>query len=317
MGTCLRVTGLVLAVCLAGCSGGGGEPDSGDDLQFSGERAYEILGELCALGPRFTGSIGMRRQQKLIRERMEVAGATVEEQSFELQVLDSDRVEKLVNLIARFDPDNPERVAIVTHYDTRMEAENDPDPGKQRLAILGANDGGSGTAIMLHLAELLAKEPASVGVDLIFFDGEEWGKPGRGDWYCQGSKHFAERMNETYPVKPPQWVINLDMVGDADLRIAHELNSTREAPTLVRRVWRIAREIGSTGLVNERGYNIQDDHTVFWQRGIPAILLIDYEYKSPDGSVNYYHTHEDTLDKCSAESLGQVGRVMEAMLRDP
>ncbi|HEU0252982.1 MAG TPA: M28 family peptidase, partial [Pyrinomonadaceae bacterium] len=145
--------------------------------------------------------------------------------------------------------------------------------------------------------------PPPVGVDLIFFDGEDFGAGQEWDDYFLGSKAWLR----DHPDYRPEWGVVLDMVGDADLRILKEKNSLLSAPAIVERVWNAAGRVRSEAIADERGGLVHDDHTVFLEKGIPVILLIDFRYQ-------WFHTTADTPDKCSARSLGEVGRaVMEAV----
>jgi len=142
-----------------------------------------------------------------------------------------------------------------------------------------------------------------VGVDLIFFDGEDFGRGQEWEDYFLGSKAWMR----DFPDYRPEWGVVLDMVGDADLRITKEKDSLLRAPSIVERLWNAATRVRSNGIVEERGGLVLDDHTAFLDHGIPVILIIDFRYP-------WFHTTGDTADKCSAESLGQVGRtVMEAV----
>jgi len=160
-----------------------------------------------------------------------------------------------------------------------------------------------GVAVMLEMARVWKEQPPPVGIDLIFFDGEEFGKEGRLEDYLAGSKAFVR----DHPEFKPEWGVVLDMVGDSNLRIGKERSSAARACKAVRKIWAAAERVGSTAFVDGFQRHIYDDQSAFIARGIPVALVIDYEYP-------WYHTIEDLPDKCSAESLGQVGRtIMEAI----
>jgi Zn-dependent M28 family amino/carboxypeptidase len=147
--------------------------------------------------------------------------------------------------------------------------------------------------------------PPPIGVDLVFFDGEDGGDYGAspGEW-CQGSFYFASHLPERY-----KWAINVDMIGDKDLSILIEGNSFRLAPELVERVWKKAEELNETAFAHARGYDVFDDHMPLLMKGIPAIDIIDFDYP-------HWHTTTDTADKCAAASLTTVGRVLVAVIYD-
>jgi hypothetical protein len=146
-----------------------------------------------------------------------------------------------------------------------------------------------------------------MGVDYVLFDGEEYGRPGNDD-YCRGSRFFAQHVSEVYPAELPEAAIVLDMVGDSDLEIKKESISMQGAGWLLRLVWAVAKERGEDAFRPDEIISIYDDHGPLLEVGIPAILLIDFDYP-------YWHTHGDTVDRCSAESLARVGNVVLASVR--
>jgi Zn-dependent M28 family amino/carboxypeptidase len=196
-----------------------------------------------------------------------------------------------------------DRVLIATHYDTRSTADQDQDQSRRDQPINGANDGGSGVAVLLEIAMLWQEQPPPIGVDLIFFDGEDFGRGADLDDYFLGSKAYVR----DFPNYRPRWGIVIDMVGDASLDIRKERDSLARAPEVVERIWNAAARVRSSGIIDERGGLLYDDHTAFLEKGIPVVLVIDFRYP-------WFHTTADTIEKCSADSLGQVGRtVMEAV----
>lgn len=231
------------------------------------------------------------------------AGAEVSVHSFEHTPKGETQAKSFLNIIARINPQQTRRVMIATHYDTRATADKDVDETKRNEPITGANDGASGVAVLLEMATLWKDEPPAVGVDLIFFDGEDFGRGQDLDDYFLGSKAFVRDFSDYRP----EWGVVLDMVGDADLGIRQERDSLSRAPEVVERLWSAAARVRSGHILNERGGLVHDDHTAFLDKGIPVVLLIDFSYP-------WFHTTADTPDKCSSESLGQVGRtVMEAL----
>jgi len=164
---------------------------------------------------------------------------------------------------------------------------------------MGANDGASGVAVLLELGRLFKDNPPPLGVDIILFDGEDWGRNGEKAGWFLGSEHFAVNLG-TYR---PRAAILLDMVGDKDLRIYREAYSDLYAKELTDYVWNIAREAGSAAFVDSVKHAVSDDHIPLLTRRIQAIDIIDFDYP-------YWHTQEDTPDKCSPGSLGIVGEVV-------
>jgi Zn-dependent M28 family amino/carboxypeptidase len=142
-----------------------------------------------------------------------------------------------------------------------------------------------------------------VGVDLVFFDGEDGGKGGGFDDFCVGSTYFASRMGDYAPV----YAVVVDMIGDSDLTIPVEPNSMSACPSVVRRIWEAAERVGATSFTEESGTAMFDDHVPLIRAGVPAALIIDFDY-------TYWHTIEDTPDKCSPESLREVGAVLAELV---
>jgi len=167
--------------------------------------------------------------------------------------------------------------------------------------ILGANDGASGVAILLEIARVLRAAPPQVGVIVLMLDGEDYGPDV--DAMFLGSRYFGQNI---VPERPA-WGILLDMVGDRDLQIPRELISEQRAATVNRRVWTAARELNRPEFLDRDGMPIMDDHVFLNDAGIPTVDLIDFSYGPNHG---WWHTHEDTPDKCSAASLEAVGQVV-------
>ena len=245
-----------------------------------------------------------------LRARLEDEGATVLLQP--LQAIDpgSGTTHHLTNLYAQIRPQAPRQFVIATHFDIRPWAESDPDPSRRAQPIPGANDGTSGVVVALALLGALRDGlPANVGFTVVLFDGEELGRPGAGG-YCAGSRHLAEHP-ELSPAatRRAEFGIVLDMVGDADLMIAHEANSAKQHPTLDAHLWRTAASLGARAFVDAAYPRaIIDDHVFLSRAGIPSVLLIDYDYDA-------WHTHADTLDRVSGESLATVATVVFEAVR--
>jgi len=292
----MRLMTVLAAVCAAAlqCTGcARGEPPV-----FDGASAFVFLQEQCALGPRYPGSPGHAAMQRFLVGKLAAFGASVTQQPFEAVLSTGDTL-RLVNIIGSYRPEARKRILLGAHYDTRPRADRDPDPAKRAQPILGANDGGSGVAVLLEIARLLAAAKPSVGVDLVFFDGEDWGEEGRTMDYLLGSRRYAKSIGG----RPPLAVIVVDMVGERDSRMPIERFSAAASPAVCARIYGIARTLRVPNFVQAQGPSIIDDHLPFIQAGIPAIDLIDFEYP-------FWHTLADTPDKCSSESLAAVGSVL-------
>lgn len=287
-----------------------------DDIKehFDGARAFEYLRQICAIGPRRSGSPGMAEQQKLLTEHFRKLGAEVELQRFTApDPRDGQRV-AMANLIVRWLPKEKERVLLCAHYDTLPFPMRDPDDPKGRF--IGANDGGSGVALLMELGNQMAKIKPKYGVDFVFFDAEEYiFEPN--DRFFLGSEFFARQYRDNPRDFRYRWGVLLDMIGDKDLQIYQERNSMwwRDTRPLVKDLWATAQRLGVREFIPRQRHEMRDDHLPLHNiAGIPTCDVIDYDY--PDGFQNrYWHTTSDTLDRCSALSLAKVGWVVAEWLK--
>lgn len=268
---------------------------------FDGQAAYAYIKTQLDFGPRVPGTAGHRQTGDWIVAQMQRTADTVSEQRWTHVTVKGDTL-PLRNIFARFRPEAAERVLYVTHWDTRPISESAADPARRTLPVPGANDGGSGVALFLALGDALAKTPPSVGVDLLFVDGEDYGEfgPPLGD-VLLGSTYFADHLPS--PDYRPLYGVLWDMIGDRDLRIPQEGNSIAAAPEVVQRVWSVADELGyGSVFVPEAGEYITDDHVPLIRKGLRVIDVIDLDYPA-------HHTPDDLLDKVSVRSLQTVGDV--------
>ncbi|MBI3789476.1 MAG: M28 family peptidase [Gemmatimonadetes bacterium] len=213
----------------------------------------------------------------------------------------------LRNILARFKPAAAQRVLYLTHWDSRPQAEESKDSAQRKLPTPGANDGASGVALLIGVAEGLKHAPPSVGVDLLFVDGEDWGDFKTDTDVLLGSRYFAEHLPDS--AYAPLFGVLFDMIGDADLQIYQEGNSLQQAPDVVARVWAQAKALGHEKLfIPENKWTVTDDHIPLLKKGLHVIDVIDLDYP-------YHHTREDTIDKVSAASLVAVGQVALALVR--
>ncbi len=258
---------------------------------FSGENAYEFVSRQMEFGPRIPGTSRHIEAGDWILSNMICHGWTVEEQWFEYRGV------QVRNIIGMWEgvgeTDYNELIILGAHYDTRPVA--DLDPGDPSLPVPGANDGASGVAVLLELARSLASDEFPAPIWMVFFDAEYSGRIDGWDWIV-GSTYYADTLEVD-----PAAVVVVDMVGDRDLQLYYEYNSDDE---LASEIWQIGDELGFESFIPEHRYAILDDHIPFINRGWPAVVLIDFDYP-------FWHTTEDTLDKVSAESLEQVGAVLE------
>lgn len=271
--------------------------------RFDGARAFTYLDEQVKLGPRVPGSEPSAAARRLYRSHFEATGMIVDSQrvSF-INPYGGDTI-PLVNLIARTNPGASTRIFVAAHYDCRPRAERAFDTTKRDLPIDGANDGASGVAVLMEFANLLKMQAPEAGVDLILLDGEDWGKSGDLDYYSLGAKALAR----TLPKEKYRFGIVLDMIGDRDQLIYREAYSEQFCKPLNDLVWSTAAKLKVTTFRDSVKHSVIDDHLPFNVVGIPTVNLIDFDYP-------FWHTDRDTPDKCSAEALANVGRVVSHII---
>ena len=268
---------------------------------FDGELAFSILEELVHFGHRYYAS--HKREEAMERMKSHFMCPTWETQMFQEMEPVSGKTYNLRNHICRFQSEYTTRVLLGTHYDTRMWAEESDSDIDKNIPIVGANDGSSGVAVLAALSHLISISNLQIGVDLVLFDGEEFGRPNVGG-YCKGSQYMALHIDELYPNKNyPISVVVLDMIGDKELQIRPERTSLKQHPEIYKQIWEIGKSVDASVFMAGDYGSISDDHSPFLELGIPSVLLIDFDYP-------YWHTQQDTLDKCSEKSLQIVGDVL-------
>lgn len=300
---------VAVPLVLSGCSEGGGSPARTERVErpaFSGSAAFDLLRQQVAFGPRVPGTEGHARQLAWMNEWLSERADDVVEQPFTYVTGQGDTL-RLTNLLARFQPEAADRILLLAHWDTRPWADQAAAAGDRERPIVGANDGASGTAVLLHLAELLRQQAPPVGVDILLVDGEDYG-PEIEDMLL-GAKHFAANQPEGYP---PLYGVLLDMVGDADPRFPVEGYSAQAAPEVVQRIWGVARDLGYSDIFpNVSGGYVVDDHVPLNQAGIRTANIIDFDY-GPENA--YWHTLRDVPENTSGETLGIVGDVIAELV---
>jgi hypothetical protein len=287
---------------------------------LNGGRAYDYLKQLCALGPRPSGSPGMAKQQALVKEHFEKLGGKVQFQRFLANnPLGGSKV-PMANIIVEWHPERKERVLLCAHYDTRPLPDRDVDPAKRLSGVfLGANDGASGTALLMELAHLMKNIQGPVGVDFLLVDGEELVYKERRDPYFLGATWFATKYVQEPPAHKYRWGVVLDMVGDRDLQIYQEQSSVawRETRPLVNQIWETAARLGVKEFIPRVGYDVQDDHFPLRNKAkIPSCDIIDFVDAAGNSPPLYWHTTADTPQHCAPSSLAKVGWVVYEWLRE-
>lgn len=291
----------VAAVVVAAC----GAQAKRAAREFDGARALGLLEHQVAFGPRIPGTPAHEQTGDWILAQLRAQADTVIVQAIPHR-LPNGQILPLRNFLARFRPQAVERILYLAHWDTRPRADQSANLAAQRMPVPGASDGASGVAVLLGVADALKAKPPTVGVDLLFVDGEDYGDFSDSTQVLIGSRWFADHQPAGYP---PLFGVLFDMVGDKNLDIYVEGNSQAGAPEVVERVWHTASELGYGDIfVPQVKHTLIDDHVSLQHAGIHAIDVVDFDYP-------YWHTTDDTIDKVSANSLQIVGDVAMALVR--
>jgi len=279
---------------------------SQDIPSFNAKRAMDLLMTQCAFGPRYPGSPGHQEMKKFMKIFLHPLSDSLYIMDEAIAHPYQKNTLHLTNYLARFHTEASYRIMLMAHFDTREFADQDQDPQNQKLPIIGANDGASGVAVLLTLAEILyTLPPLNIGIDLLFVDGEDMGRIGDPENFGLGTQAFARHV----PEPRPQFAICLDMVADHEQHFPIEYFSLQQAPEVVQTIWNLANDLGYPQFENSLGHAVMDDHYYLYKYAkIPAIDIIDFDY--PNTKTNYWHTIQDIPENCSVESLEAVGTVM-------
>jgi hypothetical protein len=283
--------------------------DAVPQKEFDGQAAFHYVEQQLAFGPRIPGTAAHRAMGDWLDSLLRARADTVIVQSWNHVTLKGDTL-PLRNFIARFNPAATRRVLYLAHWDTRPASGPDNNQDFSQ-PVPGANDGGSGVAILLGVADRLKASPsATLGVDLLFVDGEDYGIFSQQKDVLIGTRYYIAHRPAG---SPPEFAVLFDMVGDKDLKLPPESYSSIGAPEVVDRVWSTAEALGYTSYFPRAdGGALEDDHRPLQEAGISAIDVVDFRF-GPDNT--YWHSPNDTADKVSAESLKIVGDVAMAVLR--
>jgi len=277
--------------------------------RFDGAAALTLVERQVAFGPRIPGTSGHADQLAWMRTTLDSLADDLVVDSFTVVASASDTLH-LTNLVARFRPAEARRILLLTHWDTRPISDQAKEPARRGIPVPGANDGGSGTAVLMGLAGLFHGQAPPMGVDLLFVDGEDYG-PSATDMFF-GSQRYADQLPPPGTPGRPVYGVLLDMVGDVDARFPVEGYSAQYARPVVNKVWGTARRLGYADVFPETvGGEIGDDHVPLIGAGLPTADVIDFSY-GPGNA--WWHTPEDTPDHVSAASLEKVGEVMAELI---
>jgi glutaminyl-peptide cyclotransferase len=292
----------------------GGADDKVAEVKFDSDRALKYLKQLCDIGPRISGSEGMKKQQEVIEAHFKKLGATVTRQEFKAKQKSRKEQTDFVNLIVSWDPEAKRRVLLCAHYDTRPIADQEANRANWNKPFVSANDGAAGVAMMMELGNHMKDLKCEFGVDFILFDGEEYvfetDRIGGGDRYFIGSDYFADDYLKTKDKRKHRYdagvLFDLCHAKGAELKV--EIYSLEAARPVVDQIWGVAKAIGAKSFKYERGPEVQDDHLALNRVGIPTVDIIDFEYP-------HWHKLTDTPDKVDGAQLAVVAKVMTTWLQ--
>lgn len=286
---------------------------------FIADSAYRYVEAQVAFGPRVPGTSAHEACGDYLAGKLTSFGAVVTEQRAQVTHYDGKDL-PIRNIIGSYAPEKEKRVLLFAHWDSRPFADVESDPMRQQQPIAGADDGASGVGVLLEIARQLQQQPLEVGVDIIFFDLEDWGQPSfgqqqvTGDWWCMGSRYWAEQPHvEDYRA---EYGILLDMVGSAGASFLKEGYSLQYAPSMVERVWSTAHKMGYGNFfpLQQGGY-ITDDHVpVNEMKRAPSINIINLKRDTRTGFGPHWHTLNDDMRNIDRNTLKAVGQTVLELL---
>lgn len=314
----MRYIPIILCLLLAACGkkNENSAPVSSVEVpKFNADSAYAFVQKQVDFGPRVPNSDAHRKAAEYFEKKLKSYGAQVFVQSFTAKTYDNTTV-NLKNIVASFNPGQQKRIVLAAHWDTRPFASKDADNPKAPLD--GANDGASGVGVLLEIARHLKSDPTRAGVDIVLFDGEDWGEEGvenqtplpegLEDWWGLGSQYWSKNPHK--PGYRAYYGILLDMVGAPDARFFREGTSMQYAPRIVDKVWQAAAILGySDRFIPEDTHALTDDNYFVSVRAqIPMIDIVQYESRT--GFPSYHHTTKDNMSGISKGTLEIVGNTV-------
>ncbi len=280
---------------------------------FDADSAYSYVERQVAFGPRVPGSEAHRHAGEWLASELRRHGAEVTLQRADLTAFDGTRLPAL-NILGRINPEAPDRVLLLAHWDCRPWADQDPDPAKRQLPVDGANDGASGVGVILEIARQLKLSGSTKGVDILFVDAEDWGAENDEDSWALGTRYFVKNP----PVEDfnPQQAILLDMVGGRDAMFYREYFSQQSAPALTDAIWATAAALGHDDRFrNSLGGAVTDDHIHLLEAGIPTTDIIEFHPEREQGFNPRWHTSHDNMEGIDRETLRIVGETVATFIK--
>lgn len=286
---------------------------------FNSDSAYRFIQEQVDFGPRYVGTLenpipAHDSCAAYLVNKLEQYDFIVQVQKGEMASYNGTKLQ-LQNIIGQYKPENENRILLFAHWDTRHVADKETDMAEYKKPILGADDGGSGVGVLLEVARLIQSHGPEIGVDIIFFDAEDYGQPGtdvmqedKQDSWCLGAQYWAR--NQPIENYNPRYGILLDMVGAKGAVFPKEGTSMQYAPTIVNKVWRVAKNLGHSQFTNQESYPTIDDH--LYVNKIAHIPSINIVYFNPitNSYGAHHHTHADNMQVIDKNTLHAVGETL-------
>ena len=279
------------------------------EFKFDQERALKYLKAICDIGPRVSDTDGMKKQQEMIEKHFKDLGATVTRQEFKARQVSRKADTPMTNLVVSWHPEKDRRLLFCCHYDTRPLADQEENRNNWRKPFVSANDGAAGVAMLMELGHHMKDLKGDVGLDFVFFDGEEYifepSQFGGGDKYFFGSEHFANTYAKTKATRKFKYEAGalMDLCHAKDCVLKVEQNSYESAPKVCEQIWGVASAIGAKSFKYAPGPDVLDDHIALNKAGIPTADIIDFDYP-------HWHKLTDTPDKVSGAQLAEVAKVL-------
>jgi len=284
---------------------------------FNADSAYKFIEKQVSFGPRVISTKASEKCAIYLKKKLELFGASVDIQTAEITTYDNEK-HMLQNIIASYNPELNNRVALFAHWDSRHVA--DHDSINKESPILGANDGGSGVGVLLEIARAMKAKRTKIGVDIILFDAEDYGQPENSKYpimqnsWCLGSQYWSKNLHKKgYYAK---YGILLDMVGSEGATFRYEGISNYYASNIIDKVWGKAHSLGFTDYFKyQKSPEIMDDHYyVNTITGIPTIDIIEYDPFTENNFNKHWHTHQDDMRNINKNTLKAVGQTIMSVI---
>lgn len=314
-------------IAIAGCKGCGKKQKPSPEEaviaqvsmpEFNADSAYAFVAKQVSFGPRVPGSPAHEECAQWLATKLQEYTPEVTVQKFQAKAYNN-KVLNGKNIIASFGSEKTARILLCAHWDSRPFADHDPNPDNHNKPIDGANDGASGVGVLIEIARLLHLQNSKVGIDIIFFDLEDYGEPqntqsAKEDNWALGSQYWSK--NPHIPGYKARFGVLLDMVGAADAIFTMEGTSMYYAPDIMQKVWKIAHNLGYKQYFSEQKTGaITDDHLYINRNaGIPTIDIIHYHPENRNGFFEHWHTVNDNLSVIDKNTLKVVGHTVASLI---